>query len=370
VLCLGVVLPAVLALAQLVTSPSAADPAWLLLVMVLAPLADIVNTQVASPVADVAVAATQGLLALWLATACVRRPSAAEATWMSGLAVLAATLKLAAAFAPLVVFVLCGWTLLRERARPTQALLWCGVPGVAWLVHGYVLSGYPIYPFPIGSLPVDWRVPHEIARAYQAVSSAQYHQGTWFDPSGTPMPDWPLHWLANHWLDNKTFVLPVAGLVLGALGLLAARLRRRALPAAERYLAWASAAVAIWFVAAPEVRFAQVFCWLAGFGSWAWLWPDDRVGRRSWAVGVLVLVAGMGWPPHRPIARWEASLPPPPVSPSLSPATLTTGERIWVGGSGCYLYPCAYSFHPQLRLRRPGQLASGFALEPDDRQFP
>jgi len=54
-----------------------------------------------------------------------------------------------------------------EQSSPVVALarqlgfmaIWCVLLFVPWIIRGYVLSGYPLYPSTIGGIAFDWQVP-------------------------------------------------------------------------------------------------------------------------------------------------------------------------------------------------------------------
>src|SRR5205807_510135 len=89
---------------------------------------------------------------------------------------LAVSLKFSAA-----VFAAGAWLVVvgvwRSRRRADSTLSWKPVVGsaavagaivVSWMMRGIVLSGYPIFPTPVGAAHVEWRAPLEHAEAEYA----------------------------------------------------------------------------------------------------------------------------------------------------------------------------------------------------------
>ncbi len=50
-----------------------------------------------------------------------------------------------------------------QASKSWSLLIPAVISMVVWIAHGYVLTGYPLFPLGIGRLPFDWAVPHENA---------------------------------------------------------------------------------------------------------------------------------------------------------------------------------------------------------------
>lgn len=330
-------------------------------IVLLGPLFDVaLSGQLSSPVADIGLACVQTALTLWFIEACTRKVERNEAMLAAFVAVAFATLKLAGAYQAVVVW---GFMVFALRRQPRAVVITMLVSVsliIPWLVNGLISTGYPLYPTPAFGLPVTWRVPEEVARAYLNVSSAQHHALVLYDRSGVLRGDWPLFWLERTWVDNRTFLIPA---VLWLTGLVASLLRRdRAL---LRFSLGMGAALVLWFVVSPELRFAQLTLWGAGAGTLAML-----LRTRTLRFGV-VSAAIIGWAfVEAPLPRLTFALPAAPAWNSRT-FTLKSGDELKLGDGNfdCYELPCALCPYESLRLREPGNLAAGFQRDPADTEF-
>jgi hypothetical protein len=293
----------------------------------------------------------------------------------------------------------------------------------AWAARGVVLSGYPAYPLTLGGMQVEWRVPEQQAKQdWEAIRG--WARRTGMDPREVLGGwGWLWHWL-NRLNDARpwtVFVYPLlAGLVSAAL---AAFLRmRRALGAASGTAAraagtWSArtdrsarptgtaagtagpwlilpvglAAGVFWFLSAPDVRFAGIVFWTVAAGGLAVLaheWPfrpNVHVLRACLALSCLWL-AFMFVRFEQEVAReWAESggkpmpaflllrpgpdhgmVPFPPAK--VVPYRTRSGLTVYIPDSvsdQCWdaPLPCAPAGRRELRLRREGDLRSGFVLE-------
>lgn len=157
-----------------------------------------------------------------------------------------------------------------------------------------MLSGYPLFPLSRPAVGVDWRVdPARVDRYREVVESWARRPG---DISGASLARWD--WLGD-WSRARATDLDVAPLVI--LVLLAAALwllRRRGAeqkrprpdPEVLALLVPAGALIALWFVTAPDPRFAYGAILLVSLGLVAWLTPSSDRARASLIAVVLVLV--------------------------------------------------------------------------------
>jgi hypothetical protein len=202
------------------------------------------------------------------------------------LAVLAVCLKVSyAVVCPLLAIIaVCSTVFGTNPTLGLRSLKWCGVAVpfliLPWMIHGVLLSGYPVYPSTFGGLPVAWRIPAELATAERlwvlvlARCSTADHL-SW-------LPDWINCHLHPRYFDRVLLlsrgmlgvVIPLIITIASSIGLAVAHFRgRKARTGEERWVAVACAAGAIfWFLTAPAPRFGFAILWsvaAATVAQWA-----------------------------------------------------------------------------------------------------
>lgn len=251
---------------------------------------------------------------------------------------------------------------------------------IPWMAHGLILSGYPVYPSSLLGAPVDWRVSSPSLnlvtagiRAWARVPHAVLSETTgvqWIGP-----------WLRNNRGNRAELIFPVLFALAGALLLL-----KRPAPGAEArsehrhaglwLLIPLGCGLAFWFGQAPALRFGQAALWgtaciLGACGL------NRAVGNSRWAgrfvlAGTLLSVA---WSLY-PRTLWQRSFAPLAQVHQLSPLpfpevrALETryGVEIYVSRDGSQQtwespLPSSAYLNPTLRLRRSGDLRSGFTSD-------
>lgn len=320
--------------------------------------------------------------------------------WVAWMLAAAVCIKLSAAvFAALAWgLVLVSWWRGRERAPgPRHATVWLvAVPlalGATWLARGAILSGYPAYPVAVAGLPVDWRVPAEQAvaeRAWIAHAARYFYTGLgvgW---------DWLEPWLRQRvgsYYNHVRVLLPL-GLVVGALLALLLPARRRPESSRGGGSGWllvvpAAGALVSWFFTAPSTRFAFPLIWILAATCVAEVWRSRVLGEKTApALAVALALTPLLLPAARLVldARGR-SLPEllrayshavvtrpgpdrglhPMSRPALRPYVTASGLVLAVPSDGARCWdaplPCTPHPAPNLRLRRPGDLGSGFATD-------
>lgn len=258
---------------------------------------------------------------------------------------------------------------LSRRVLATTAVLVAG----AWLplfAGQVVMSGYPLYPAPVLAFPVDWALPEPLVRRVSAVIRS------YASHDGLVGPNTPASIISRLLLMNRAVLLPVVLLFGGLLtGLVFHARRARAwLP----LLVVASGGWLLWFLLAPDPRFAGVVLWLGGAaGLCAALGlprpPPAFVPDFASRLGVFVVVVGlllgdvpfMVWPTTVPTARPERPQNTPEELITLSDGTRIVDCTPGRAKAGCFSLPCAAIYPDGLHLRVPGDLSRGFALPPD-----
>ncbi len=269
------------------------------------------------------------------------------------------------------------------------ALMLAVVGGLSWVARNVLTTGYPLFPSSAFPFPVDWRVPVEYADGV-----------AWFIRAYARAPDdvaatgeglgWVSDWIFIELRKAKFELLfPLwGGVVALALSLWRARGERVRLLLG---LAPLLLALGSWLSTAPGFRFGLPLCWLLFAHTFAELSVRHRFSRLGWSsVAVVLLVAPVGW---KLWLSWRSGEPPPggagllvtrpgpdfgfyPLhQPKLIPRTLASGLILPVPAAGsdaawpdrvpwnCEV-PCAppKEILAGLRMRKPGQLASGFAV--------
>jgi hypothetical protein len=310
----------------------------------------------------------------------------------------------------------------RERApawSTAQSLafvaLWAGLVVVPWMVRGYVLSGYPLFPSTAGGLPVDWAYDPEAAAQLREDIYAwarTYHLNT-EQGYGTGW-DWVPDWLVQVVLLRAPVevVLPVC-ISLACLLWLSwkGRLLRQTRdegsggPAGPYFVAgWLAlayaAAILLWFLTAPSPRMGSFAVWgLAAtlLGVVVRLAPSDILHRFRpvllAAVGIMLVLPmldeaarieiryrknpnlpefGSHFYEYLPFVllskRGDNGFAPLPKGKIVS-RTTKSGLVVYLAeteadGKPGLLWdsplPAARFFDPDLELRRTGELQSGF----------
>jgi hypothetical protein len=272
-----------------------------------------------------------------------------------------------------------------------------------WLVHGIVLSGYPIYPTRLGAWPADWRVPAEQA-------AAQFAFTRW-----TGLDEWMKQFPFLELLDRKQasdrlrILVPTAASLCTLFALSLRRLRGISRvddrnPSVALVALVIVVSVAAWYVVAPWPRYVFALLWilaaLASAELFADLTRDAKSARWPGAVATILAVVLAAYPMvDRPgvwrrvsrgrnvvrvIVRQLLPATPPStwlsIDPNVDLRTYTTrsGLRLWEpqGDLRCWYaaLPCTPHPAPGLELRRVGSLGGGFRIagpwQPDQWPFP
>ncbi len=256
----------------------------------------------------------------------------------------------------------------------------CGlVVGGVWMVRGVILSGYPAFPSTLGAFPVPWRVPTEVAinEANWIRSWARQPGQHWVTVLGNQA------WL-RPWLETvspqvlRPLNLALVSGLIGAATLAGPRLPWRRIGLGSLWLLPTLPALVFWFVSAPDYRFAGATFWIIGLGL---TMLAVRGSARHFAGGpppvavqLAVVAMALLWvaPVRPPLFRvdspsalfdWQS----PRYQPQYILARTNSGlsVRVPLGTDQCWALPlpCTPYLRPGLRLREPGNLASGFIVD-------
>lgn len=216
------------------------------------------------------------------------------------LAVLGIAIKLSSGVFSASVVLLCAGVWLvynrQDTKRALKAIVALGFIGgsviVPWMFRGILLSGYPLYPSTLGTVPVSWRVT-----ASSAESEALWIRSWARLPQHRPeevLGNWD--WL-EPWLDTQrnipTSYLP-ALLAIAATFLVAFRFIYKSRALARPGLGWMfiiplTVAVVAWFLSAPNPRFAVSV--LYGMAIGALLLALSSYSRSQISLLVALLIA-------------------------------------------------------------------------------
>jgi hypothetical protein len=170
------------------------------------------------------------------------------------------TVKLSFAAFALGVLVLVVWRSRQSLVEMSRVAMLAVVVLPPWVAHGIVLSGYALYPSVMFGAPVDWRMPAQTAQL-----DAAWVTG-WARAPGPDALDslgsWS--WLGPWFLRNSLELGPalVLGLCSIALVILACRRFRLGFGSELLLAVPVTAGLVLWFLEAPDPRFAGALMWL------------------------------------------------------------------------------------------------------------
>jgi len=263
----------------------------------------------------------------------------------------------------------------RARGLLIASALLCVVVVLPWIGRGLMLTGYPLFPSTVLSIPVDWKVPGPSVE-HEADSDRSFARIPAVPNVDTSGFRWLRRWLREAMMYREGFVIPIllsfAGIALCIFG---GEARKRSAPQPWLWLLLPSVCgLVFWFFEAPAIRFGEAAMWTTGatLGALAALRLLNEAARRRFAiVGVLLLT---GWAAH-PRLIWGSHIRPSLGVRTLLPlpqAKLTARQtasgltvHVPVETNQCWdaPLPCSRFFNDTLRLRRSGDLGGGFASE-------
>lgn len=264
-----------------------------------------------------------------------------------------------------------------------------------WMGRGVIMSGYPLFPCPIGGFPVEWRSPLEHAAGEVANIAYTEREFAWRIGRG---------WFKELLLNNPfaVFIPSCVAVFATAVGCCLARSRGGVhLPAACTRALWmlipVGVAITVWFVVVPSVRYAVPLFWtLAALSvclSYSVLTDSQSkfvmpmVVAGSVCLGIAPPVAGpiveaaiSGTNPAR--AALEANFIKPHSGRWFHPIAEQSELTTFTASSGLTVYvpkkpssgprrakcwdaplPCTPNPAVNLRLRQPGRLDKGFKVD-------
>jgi hypothetical protein len=278
-----------------------------------------------------------------------------------------------------IVAILKLWSMSRNTPPRKRRMAWALILSTAivlpWIGRGLVLTGYPFFPSTALSISVDWKVPGAVtqgqadfARSFARVpelTTGYAHGWKWLGP-----------WFREMLTEREGFVIPLlialAGSVAGII-----RMRRQNRGSSPQWL-WllmpALGGLIFWFLEAPALRFGEPVIWTAGatLGTLAAIHFLSRHGRTRIALAGLVVLTA--WAAH-PRLLWSSyfrpsvgvrtflRLPEARVMPHRTNSGLLVNVPVETNQCWNAPLPCSPYFNETLRLREPGKLERGFAVE-------
>ncbi|TSA31694.1 MAG: hypothetical protein D4R65_10805 [Verrucomicrobiaceae bacterium] len=298
-----------------------------------------------------------------------------EVLFFASFSVLAASAKLSAGLLLLAAFVWMAILIFKDRhARSILwtrkgLFFWLGALLTVQLFHGFLLSGYPLFPSGLGGWwDISWRVDPSLpaATVQRAHDWAQTFGATTAETAR--VPGWRL-WIERQGSATNLLMAGTAALA-GVLGSGILLLRRKKEALAGRFLL-IPAAVAVGLLAwnlihAPALRFGAGYAFailgcLAGFAGPLLSVTTGRVGVIFWIAASALSMSKLATE-RRP--SW-IDIPPLPVS-TFEERKTDQGETIFIPAGGlAWIGPRpstpSFEFNPRLWIiRSPG---SGKTLE-------
>ncbi|MCB1051379.1 MAG: hypothetical protein H6510_00460 [Acidobacteria bacterium] len=252
----------------------------------------------------------------------------------------------------------------------------CSLAIGLWMVRGVIQSGAPFFPSSAITFDMDWAMPKEaIDNCANWVYSWARHPGPhWRDVLGNWAWFWPWVKRYSHYYAELSYPLGFSLLSLCFLGFWPGRSWRLLRP-----LGWIMAffvcALTFWFIQAPDVRFAHALFMLFCPTCCCFLLVvlKSKLPSRAYmiAFGLLFLISnlhflGYGWKYKFFVTRvslkgWQA-----PTQAELNARVTQFGLSVLVPKSGdlCWDSPLPSTpyFNPNLKLRNPNDLRSGFTI--------
>lgn len=238
------------------------------------------------------------------------------------------------------------------------------------LARSTLMTGWPLYPEPVFGVAADWAMPADVVQRYRDILAdfARVH-GPGFENASQSW-SWIGAWLAR----NAGAVFPPLVFAFGTPAAVWLRYREAARLMGRRWLVlvpvWT--ALVVWFVTAPDPRYAHLLLWLAGVIPLAFLVAVLRAHGRAVALGAFIVAFQVA------DGAWLLALAPETfsvLSSRVVPSVLAPPLAIYSTASGLQLYtpvdgdqmwdaplPATPYPQPALRLRCPDSLACGFSV--------
>lgn len=263
---------------------------------------------------------------------------------------------------------------LRASGRAARGcFLLIGEIFATWICTGYLETGYPFYPSHLLGLPVSWKVPDASVRMLAGIIRS-WARVSYVSRQKTEGWRWLIVWWKYSRLDRIHFWAPLIVIALGvALLVIISNKSGYSLHDLWPVLFFGLISIGIWFLMAPDLRFIQGTVWVlaAVVGGIALTALNARI-RPQFAVLVVLVVFYFTISYSYPRAFWQQlNAPlriqdPEALFPSVAVSTFQTRSglllQVPANGDQCWdaPLPCTPYFNPNLELRNPPSLQSGF----------
>ncbi|MGN6368456.1 MAG: LIC_10190 family membrane protein [Phycisphaerae bacterium] len=267
-------------------------------------------------------------------------------------------------------------TLLLLKKQSAPSIFAAALILLLWTLRETILTGYPLYPFPALSLPVDWRMP---LQKVEWLRHTLLNWARWFSYDDTQNNlQWLPTWFHHRLLPATNFFKCLLPATLGIVTLIIALARRRLPRPLAILLACIALAAVAWFFSAPDPRYSSQLFTLLMAAPLAALLP-----RRCTLIAAPLLALA---PLCTPRPLWVPSASPnlfhPTPTAHTRPLTTPTGltinipvpkpgsdfeDRTWnapLPAAPLSEIEDPYVPMPPLRLRRPPDLQEGFTRQP------
>ena len=328
-------------------------------VLLICVIGQILDRDMASPSGDGAVWSLNALLVSTILPRSLagQRLSPERYRVLAFIAIVGLAVKTTSVFVSLPFVALATWRVASEMDaidRRRLAMWWGGASTcvlVPWMLRGIIQSGYPLFPYSVFDLHLDWRIPAPVLRDLGRYLSSYAHLTSGVSPPS--LTGWIPHWWSIALRDDTAWCLMLSIVVLLLAVTLRSRLGNR--PATLACIA----TLLLWFFVAPAPRFLAPFLPLTmaavsmSLPTAQWRRP---LGLICLTAMVVTLVPFTELKAPRSILIFHAHAPV-----TYDTRRLSSGDYVLRGHGCCLDLPCGFS--PQIdtvQMRTPGSLKDGF----------
>lgn len=260
-----------------------------------------------------------------------------------------------------------------KRRAQVGAVIISALLLMPWMAHGWVLSGYPLFPSTLLGIRADWAVSPAVGKLVSSLVQS-YARTPFVSIDRTVGFVWLKPWFIRNIKGREGLQVPLLLTILGGSILFVFWPKRKG----QLQTAWLLCAVAVglgfWFWAAPAPRFGEALLWsMAGIVTLEAVlvlsekYPRPRIVRSYLTIVTLLSLYCIA--PHR---LWTSIYRPlligsgPIALPGASVVRVTdaTGFVLYWRASGVQCWdapiPCTPYYDSTLTLRKPGSLRDGF----------